>query len=531
MKTLECLYLEWFSNTHWWFNASKTEDEYISSTYVHLLDVITNIHEIGYENILASVILYDQVPRHIFRGTLSAHIIDFYNIKACEVASLMLTKYPNVKACHWCFIMLPFRHTNNLHTVLDVIKRTWIKIEESSIPEDISQLKQYIKASYNRCPYGDLSLINTYTNTQICDGWDMFKSITVDAPHRPDNFQNTDSFVNKFDLEVTCSDIIISLSGGVDSMVASYILSKLCNQNGRTKFNLHAVHINYSNRDTCALEEKMVTTWCSHIGVTCHVRRIQEINRPQCMMHELRDLYENYTRNVRYATYKNVWDKLGAPKTQPPMVVLGHNKDDCFENILTNIVQQNKYDNLLGMSKSGLQDGIMFLRPMLDISKTDIVKFATRLGIPFLQDSTPKWSQRGKIRDTVKPTLESWDHRSIEGLFKMASTMTDMFGLLQNCIKTMLSQSKNDTGCLITLDMPINSIPTKTIVWREYFCKMNIPISKRSLESMCSRLSQVLSKLSDKNTFKIVLSRNHTMSLFKTVGNIHNVTFNIHRCS
>ena len=32
-------------------------------------------------------------------------------------------------------------------------------------------------------------------------------------------------------------------------------------------------------------------------------------------------------------------------------VFLGHNKDDCFENIITNIINKKNYENLSGMMK------------------------------------------------------------------------------------------------------------------------------------------------------------------------------------
>ena len=45
--------------------------------------------------------------------------------------------------------------------------------------------------------------------------------------------------------------------------------------------------------------------------------------------------------------------------------------------------------------------------------------------IPFLKDSTPKWCMRGKIRDTLKPSLKQFDTKLTPSIFNLAVTATD----------------------------------------------------------------------------------------------------------
>ena len=80
-------------------------------------------------------------------------------------------------------------------------------------------------------------------------------------------------------------------------MICSTILS--------IKYN-SIVHINYCNRTTSDREEEFVKAWCDYMRIPLYIRRIEEINRPLCMENNLRDIYEYYTRNVRYSTYKTV---------------------------------------------------------------------------------------------------------------------------------------------------------------------------------------------------------------------------------
>jgi tRNA(Ile)-lysidine synthase TilS/MesJ len=150
----------------------------------------------------------------------------------------------------------------------------------------------------------------------------------------------------------------------------------------------------------------------------------------------IRTLYESYTRNVRYASYKTIGGT----------VVLGHNKDDCIENILQNIGAQHKYDNLRGMNVLSEQDGIVFFRPLLDIPKDDIVEYAKRHNIPFLPNSTPAHFQRGKIRNSVVPCLDAWNDLFIPGMFQANTVMAEMHKVVEMNAKMLALKFKNVTA-------------------------------------------------------------------------------------
>jgi tRNA(Ile)-lysidine synthetase-like protein len=163
------------------------------------------------------------------------------------------------------------------------------------------------------------------------------------------------------------------LSGGVDSIVCCWCLVN-------TFKNITALHINYNNRKTSDEEERFVRWWCGKIGIKCYVRKISEIKRDACMKYGLRDVYETYTRNVRYSCYKQFGDSV---------IILGHNKDDILENLFTNIANKTKYDNF--SSKKNIyffkQDNINFYRPLLDKTKREIAIYAHENNIPYLPTS------------------------------------------------------------------------------------------------------------------------------------------------
>ena len=180
------------------------------------------------------------------------------------------------------------------------------------------------------------------------------------------------------------NDVTISLSGGVDSMVCLEICKKL-------NKNITAVHINYNNRETSYQESFFVQDWCTSSGIIVNIRDITEMQRNS----KDREIYEEFTRVARFNEYR----KVNLP------VILGHNRDDAFENVLTNINKHKIIDNIVGMKARDVIDDVEILRPMLEIPKAMIIAYARKNNIPFLYDSTPKWSQRGKIRDNIIPAM------------------------------------------------------------------------------------------------------------------------------
>ena len=166
------------------------------------------------------------------------------------------------------------------------------------------------------------------------------------------------------------------------------------------------VHINYNNRKESQDELDFVNYYCDYLGVKLVYRTIKEIKRDDCLDNGLRDMYEEITKKIRYDMYN--LQKEG----DDIYVLLGHNKDDCFENIITNITNKSCYDNLCGMETLKIIDDINFWRPMLNVKKKDIIAFANIYNIPYLFDSTPKWSVRGKIRDNLRPVICSLKNNS-----------------------------------------------------------------------------------------------------------------------
>lgn len=183
---------------------------------------------------------------------------------------------------------------------------------------------------------------------------------------------------------------IVSLSGGVDSMVLITILHYF-------EYEVIAVHINYNNREESKREQSFVETWCRFNRIPLYVKSIDDLKRSTTN----RTDYESITKNIRIDLYKEVMEKENVD-----CVLLAHHKDDIVENIFANVCRGRNLLDLAVIKKDSVIHNIHFGRPMNDFYKDTIYEFAHMYQVPYFKDTTPTWSVRGKYRNVIYPKIE-----------------------------------------------------------------------------------------------------------------------------
>jgi uncharacterized protein (DUF924 family) len=141
---------EWFSHPEWWFGCDSKIDQYLTDKYSYLLD------NYDQSSLIEKILVYDQLPRHIFRNTQSNHIISYFLLKALEILNEI--DLEQLDDARFCFALMPLRHTNNFENVHLVISLTWDRIKNS----DNLVLRKFLRACYDRCPRVNATLAYPY---------------------------------------------------------------------------------------------------------------------------------------------------------------------------------------------------------------------------------------------------------------------------------------------------------------------------------------------------------------------------------
>ena len=501
------IYDFWQANPQLWFNATPADDTEIARQFEDALRTPDPRPpaSLPIKELTGYIILHDQLRRHINRAIIPnqpypepANFIQQcyarYTIYASEFTDF-----------EFMFVLMPLRHTHQLQHIKFVLADTWKRIQHpATSPESRQTLKKYLTATYERyikcSPDRDKSSLVIYHPLHELNPGLEF--INILDPAIKDSYipqaswieppisltdstkliQQMSSFLAKLpDRPI----ITVSLSGGVDSMVCTYLLKVIGHP-------FQAVHINYANRPECPQEVDLLRYWCSILSVPLIVRTIDEINRPRCMEPEinLRELYESYTRDIRMLAYINA-NPAQQAQSNNNYVMLGHNQDDTIENILTNIASGSHLDNLLGMTPMSSQthfgEEIQFLRPLLNITKQEIYEFAHLANIPYLIDSTPKWSQRGKIRDIVRPALQAWNPTCLPAFINLATKLTEMASLIDQLVPTPSAKSNIMFNSLD--DVPVNKMYWETLFKKQSHQRSTrLQVTQKTLDNLLDRL-------------------------------------------
>jgi tRNA(Ile)-lysidine synthetase-like protein len=235
------------------------------------------------------------------------------------------------------------------------------------------------------------------------------------------------------------NSIIVSLSGGVDSMVLTTILIML-------GYNVIGLHINYNNRQETKLEQEFLENWCYHNNIKFYTKVITNMKRSNTK----RSDYEYESKKIRFDFYKEIMCKEGINK-----ILLAHHKDDIIENIFANVCRGRYILDLAVIREQSVINDVTIMRPLIEFYKTTIYEFSELYQVPYFKDTTPEWSVRGKYRNQIYPLLEDTFSYSIKsnllGLSKQSYDWNELVSdkIIEPFLKTI---KYNESSCVFNVE-------------------------------------------------------------------------------
>ena len=211
---------EWFLHPEWWFHQS-VYDELIIEKFSHLLNEYNDPTPLSKQqaddDFIEQILVYDQLPRHMFRH-YGNHITTYFLQKALEILkNKKQSDFDRLDDDRLCFALLPLRHSLEHTNICRALELCWNRVKANNY-KDCQVLQRFLKATYQRMPLVGPSLSSS-DQTESTDDQDVLFEIIITNP-RPFRFH--------FDLkkESRHKNIVVSLSGGVDSMIASWMLHR-----------------------------------------------------------------------------------------------------------------------------------------------------------------------------------------------------------------------------------------------------------------------------------------------------------------
>jgi tRNA(Ile)-lysidine synthase len=217
--------------------------------------------------------------------------------------------------------------------------------------------------------------------------------------------------IDSENLIIPGSRILVAVSGGPDSVALLWIMANL-----RERYDISLIAAHYNHRwrgDESDRDEAKVSLMCKELEVPLTLG--QGSSRPGKAKQS-----ESAARTERYHFLRMTAQAQGAAR-----IALGHNADDQAETVLMNVLRGSGVSGLKGMLP--LKDEL-FLRPLLGVTRREILAFLAREKLSYCKDSTndDEAYLRNRVRHSLIPLLtRNYSSRIKRHLLKLAGICRD----------------------------------------------------------------------------------------------------------
>ncbi len=240
------------------------------------------------------------------------------------------------------------------------------------------------------------------------------------------------AFIRTYDMIQSGDRIICAVSGGADSMAllwGLYLLKEKLN------FTLEAAHFNHQLRgDASDQDAAFVEDFCDRFEIPFHLGQAQVEKGKKGL--------EAAAREARYRYFHTLGGKIAT----------AHTADDNAETVLLNLLRGTGLKGLGAIAPVGEN----LIRPMLGVTRQEVLEFLEEYHIPHVEDATNGEDDflRNRLRHTVMPLLRRENPRLSQNLSAMAQRLRQDAEVLEDLTDRVYT---DDVYALRQLEKPLRS--------------------------------------------------------------------------
>jgi tRNA(Ile)-lysidine synthase len=262
------------------------------------------------------------------------------------------------------------------------------------------------------------------------------------------------------------STLVIGFSGGPDSV---YLLHYLASLKEQLSLTLIAAHLDHGWRE----DSKQDVLFCKKMADALNLQFVSE-HAQNITLHNNKSFggsLEEKGRIIRRKFLEQCAD------THHASIVLGHHRDDQHE---TFFIRLFRGAGLSGLSAMRSVQG-RYLRPLLNISKSEIVSYLKEHQIPYLIDETNSNTLylRNRIRAKLIPLLKTTDKRFDRNCIRAITHLQEADNFIRDLARNKLAAiSEQDlqhpSSININKFLALNPFLQKQVLL-EWLCQANLP--------------------------------------------------------
>lgn len=230
--------------------------------------------------------------------------------------------------------------------------------------------------------------------------------------------------MNELDLKYGDA-VVVGVSGGPDSMALLHLLIRL-----KKSLDLQVIcaHVHHNVRKESDEEKKFVERFCANNGVVFEWHKIEDYGD---------DNFHNEARSIRYNYFAKIVKKYNAK-----YLFTAHHGDDLIETILMRIVRGSTLRGYSGFSKVVNMGEYTIVRPLINVTKDEILKYNKENKIEYVLDSSnfKDVYTRNRFRKYIVPALKKEDPAVHEKFYKFSTTLLEYNEYIDNVVRKKLSK-------------------------------------------------------------------------------------------
>jgi tRNA(Ile)-lysidine synthase len=229
--------------------------------------------------------------------------------------------------------------------------------------------------------------------------------------------------INKHQLLDSNDHILVTLSGGADSMALLKILTDL-------NYKIGVAHCNFKLRGAESdADEKFVHDWVEKLAIPVHFISFDTKAYAKSMKLSI----EMAARELRYNWFEDICQQHGYTK-----IATGHHLNDSIETVFLNLARGTGIQGITGIqAKNG-----NIIRPLLTLSRYEIDKFLQQKHIPYRHDSSNDSLEylRNIVRHEIIPAFKKLNSGFESVMAQNLENLSQAQGIYQQNIATIRNE-------------------------------------------------------------------------------------------
>lgn len=213
------------------------------------------------------------------------------------------------------------------------------------------------------------------------------------------------------------SRILIACSGGPDSMALLHLLQDIA-AHRHTKYKLGIAVVDHSIRPESKDEVLWLQNQVDALGLSFYTTTFDV----PTLSKDLKLSEETVGRQVRYQWLNEIAHSEGYD-----YIAVAHHKNDQAESILAHLIRGTGLNGLTGMAVVSNDYDIPVIRPLLDVTKAELLAYLADRKLTYCIDSTNDdiRYQRNRIRHRIIPELEAVNPAVVDAIVRLGSSVNE----------------------------------------------------------------------------------------------------------